>query len=481
MQNNMQVRSNRPVDMPQADPGAGIQRSMEVMYQQPHLVPPMKMTIWDEMPPTPPPSMPSRLMSQGRNLASRASERASFTVRRRSPPKPSISSPKPAVVPANDLILRRRSFRPLELSIYLPSNRLSDLPDFDAVSFVETGELRPPPRALLRTRSADVFPRQSPVQIVAPKPASMFERRMSQARRDTVVSLTSESRPSSSYDALHSHPVSWIALPGGEPQIDMAARPQNSVTVLSPMREEFTPPCTSTIIDGIMLDFPKIEENRAQANLLPFEPPAPSPKVLKQHEPAELPATPVALPAAEPEPRSKTVQQPSASVYQSQRRVSLWLGGRSHSSSISTIGSATTTSSFAEHRKKRSQFYMLSAGQYSPPRALHLVKPPSQHRRTTTSSTLASTVEITPSDFDDIESMTTAPTLTDLQSRSSTIKSVSTTAGFTMMGLRPIISGVPELPADYNKFVSVSEKDINANVVIKEINGPLRGPIGMAF
>ena len=77
--------------------------------------------------------------------------------------------------------------------------------------------------------------------------------------------------------------------------------------------------------------------------------------------------------------------------------------------------------------------------------------------------------------------MTTAPTATDLQSRSGTIKSVSTAAGLAPMGLRPIISGVPELPPDYNKVVAVPAKDVDTNIIIKEIKGPLRSPIGLAF
>jgi hypothetical protein len=457
----------------------GIERRMEIMYQQPHLVPPMKLTVWDEMPPTPPPSMPARFFEQSRTLASRASERASFSVRRRTTPRPSISSPMPAVVPANDLPVRRRSFRPLELSIYLPNNRLSDLPEFDAVSFTEVGEIKLPPRALLRTRSAEVVTRQAPSLLVPAKPASMFERRASHMRRDTLASNMSDSRPSSSYEALHSHPVSWATLPGFEPPFDMASKAANSVTVLSPMAEEFTPPCTSTLIDGLVSDFERIDQQRENAQAAPFEPPAPSPKVYAniQSEPVELPATPVPR-----QPQLKVVPQHTASVLQSQKRVSQWLGGRSHSASISTIASNTTTSSFAEHRRKRSQFYMLSAGPSSPPRPLRLIKPMMQHQRTYTVSTMASTVDSVMSDNDDVESMTTAPTATDIQSRSGTIKSVSTATGLAPMPLRPIVSGIPDLPIDYGKVIIINEKEIEASdIIIKEINGPLRSPIGVAF
>lgn len=368
---------------------------------------------------------------------------------------------------------RRRSFRPLELSIYLPNNRLSDLPEFDAVSFSDGGEIKLPPRALLRARSAEMVPRELPDTIVPLKPASMFERRSSRLRRDTVVSSVAESRPSSSYEALHSHPVSWYTLPGGEPHIDMTLRPQNSVTVLSPMQEEFTPPCTAGLINDLVSDFPKIEASREKANSTFFNPPAPSPKVHKADQlgPFELSASPISS------PQLKTV--PCYCPTTNQKRVSQWLGNRSHSGSISTIASHTTSSSFAEHRRKRSQFYMLSASQSSPPQPLRSSKP--SHRRTVTASTTASTAASVLS-YSDVESMTTAPTVTDIQSRSGTIRSTSTTAGLAPMALPPIVSGVPDLPPNYGQVMGLSEKDVYpSHVVIKEINGPLRSPIGVAF
>src|SRR4051794_18819445 len=107
---------------------------MKIYHNQPHLVPPMKLVFYDDMPSTPqppPPSHLSQLVTHGRNLASRASERASFSVRTRRSARPSISGPLPVEV-MDDLPPRRRyQYRPLELSIYLPENRLSDLPDFN--------------------------------------------------------------------------------------------------------------------------------------------------------------------------------------------------------------------------------------------------------------------------------------------------------------------------------------------------------------
>lgn len=445
----------------------------------------MKLTVWDEMPPTPPPSVTTRFFSQGRTLATKASERASFSVKRRTAPRPSISSPMPAIIAADARPVRRRSFRPLELSIYLPNNRLSDLPEFDAVSFTEVGEIKLPPRALVRTRSAEVVCHELPAISVPVKAASMFERRTSRAYRDTVVSACTDSRPSSSYDALHSHPVSWVTLAGSEPQFDVITRPHNSVAVLSPMQEEFTPPCTAGLINDIVSDFAEIEEKRVHPTRVVFEPPAPSPKVQSyyQEEPIELPTEP---PTPRPQqPAScaqlKTVPCYTASTtFSSQRLVSQWLGGRSHSGSVSTIASNTTTSSFAEHRRKRSQFYMLSSPVGEPPRPLTLGK--SSHQRSMTASTVVSNADTFGTDNDDMESMTTAPTATDLQSRSGTIKSTSTSCGLAPMSLRPIVSGVPDLPFDYGKVVvGTTEKEMDATIVIREINGPLRSPIGVAF
>ncbi|KPI41231.1 uncharacterized protein AB675_7914 [Cyphellophora attinorum] len=267
----------------------------------------------------------------------------------------------------------------------------------------------------------------------------------------------------------------------------MALKPQNSVTVLSPMQEEFTPPCTAGLINDLVSDFPQIDEKRSHVSSVVYQQPAPSPKVQEyyQTEPIELPTDP---PTPPPEPSTsaqlKTVPCHTAASYSSQRRVSQWLGGRSHSGSISTIASATTTSSsFAEHRRKRSQFYMLSAQPQpgGPPMPLTLAKP-AAHQRTMTVSTVVSNAESVVSDYSDMESMTTAPTATDLQSRSGTIKSVSTASGLVPMGLRPIVSGVPDLPLDYGAVVGKSPvKEVDEMVVIREINGPLRSPIGVAF
>ena len=445
------------------------------------------MTVWDELPPpTPPPTGPAQVFQwiSPRHVATRMSERSSLSSRRKFSSKPTISSPEAAIT--CEPSARRRGFRPLELSIYLPNNRLSDLPEFDAVSFTDFGEIKVPPKALLRTRSEEILPTQVVPNATPAKPASMFERRMSHARQNTCSSVISTSRPPSEYDALHSHPVSWASLPGLPPQFTVAAEPKNSFTILSPMQEEFTPPATSNIINDIVMDFPEIEtkqEIARQSIAVEEYAPAPSPQILAL-PPAQL--LPVAAPqAASPAPHPGTEAHPAAGCfhtnYQTQQRISQWLANRSHSSSISTVKTTSTTASFAEHRRKRSQFYMLSAGYVPPPKPLRLVNK-RHHQRSMTASTVASTVntDVMSLDDDDMESMTTAPTASEVQSRTGTIKSINTGAITSNNGvLRPIVSGVPDLPGCYGEVVDAIGDEKNQEIIIfNEINGPPRTPIG---
>ena len=452
---------------------------MQIMYQQPHLVPPMKLTVWDDLPPTPTPlsSQFTNFFTQGRHFSSRASGLASPVLRKRKTmSKAIISCPRPIAMTDEAAPCRNRSFRRLELSIYMPEHRLSDLPEFDAVSFTEVGEIRFPPRALLRTRSEEVLTITPPAPAAMPKPASMYERTASHTRHTTASSIISTSRPPSEYDALHSHPVSWASVPGLPPYIAMA-KAEASVTVLTPMQEEFTPPATSNLINDIVMDFPQIEDNQAKARestVTDQQVQAPSPKIPSRTSEPPLPA----FTNAEPNPPAQYFH----TNYQTQKRISQWLGNRSHSSSVSTVKTTSTSSSFAEHRRKRSQFYLLSANRVQPPNPLRLHKPQHQHQRTMTASTVSSTVDtdIMSLDNDDIESMTTAPTISELQSRTGTIRSVH--SGPPIMNgvaLKPIVSGIPDLPESYGEIV---EGKADGLVVIREINGPLRSHgVGLAF
>ena len=115
----------------------------------------------------------SQWVSHSRSLAARASSRASvatLTRPRRSQSRPSIGRPtdfrhfggvdglQSMIDDAAMPVHRRRSFRPLELSIYLPDGcgRLSPLPDFegDETWTAEPAELEMPAQALVRVRDS---------------------------------------------------------------------------------------------------------------------------------------------------------------------------------------------------------------------------------------------------------------------------------------------------------------------------------------
>lgn len=386
---------------------------MAVIHSQPHLVEPMKLTVYDDLPLTPlPVQKPTKLVKKS---VSRTSTRTSISVRSRKS-KLSISRPQP-VLPSSESTLRRNpSFRPIQLSMYMEEKRLSDLPEFDSLSFTEQGDIRIPPPAVLRTQSMDLL---RPRSLILPgaindKPASMFEqslsRRMSHVRQNTDSTVLSVSRPPSEYDALRSHPISWYSAPGIPPQLQFATAPGSLKKVLSPMKEEFTPPPSgAVIINGKILAFPNIDATRIDTDdvhrsLLPpalgqeDDSAAPSPvidpgpnrrtMIITQHRSKnseaatimlassanstrtrattlDLPSTasepvpPIALPTDEPRSYFHT-------DFKTNTRINQWLDTekvektRSRESSISTIKTTSTTSSFAEHRRKRSQFYQLN-------------------------------------------------------------------------------------------------------------------------
>ena len=110
----------------------------------------------------------SQWLAQSRDFATRASTRTSIATLHRpwtshSRARPSISRPtdfrkyggvdgiESMMEDAPEPIRRRRSFRPLELSIYLPDGRLSPLPDFSTPEWSELpAELELPAQALIR-------------------------------------------------------------------------------------------------------------------------------------------------------------------------------------------------------------------------------------------------------------------------------------------------------------------------------------------
>jgi hypothetical protein len=227
------------------------------------------------------------------------------------------------------------------------------------------------------------------------------------------------------------------------------------------MQEEFSPGPTSVAIGGTVLDFPSLADMAAEH---------------QDQVPPEAPAPPPSVPSAASRNFSKPAGMNSPSGYfhpnyQTQKRISQWLSHRT-SSSTSTTKSSSTSSSFAEHRRKRSQFYQLSAPAAPPPKPLSLWQ--RHHQRTTTESSIASTVDTEILSYGN-QSQTDATSVTtnseNLQSRSGTVRSVAKS------GLRPIVSGVPDMPPCYADIVNG-----NDDILIKEIGGPLRSPgVGVAF
>lgn len=456
---------------------------MNVSYRQPHLVEPMKLRVYDDLPATPLTSDFAQFSQWGRNLASRASSRASrISLKRRTMSKSMISKPLPLTGPASDLpFRRRREFTPIQLSIYDPLHRLSPLPEFDRLSFTEVGELKKPPRVLVRTQSEDVLQTYSPVVEMSKRTLSMLDTTSNlPSRPETSYSIISTSRPPSEYDALHSHPVSSASLPGISTQ--RVHKTESSFAILTPMQEEFSPTATAVIVDGTMLNFPK-ELKPARAVVVDTQDDASS----------EVQA-PFPVISRGPSNSASTIKgsplRPHLHTnYQTHKRISQWLHNRTQSSS-STAASFSSGASFAEHRRKRSEFYKLGQVQVpnvtssaSPPQPLNFSKTHQKpvHQRSNTESTAHSTVgtSVLSSEFDytsrrgSRDSMTTL-TLADLNSRTGTMKSVLSPGGF--------------------RIVNADEKDVvvttalcgeivdDDSLYLNEIHGHLRSPgVGIAF
>lgn len=369
---------------------------MKICHNQPHLVPPMKLVFYDDMPPTPqqPPSHLSQLVAQGRNLASRAS---SISVRKRPSARPSISGPLP-IQPADDPPFRRRcQFRPLELSIYLPDNRLSDLPDFDVADFDAAGLIQLPAKALVRAKSEE-YPKhpRGPAVPINTTTSMVGERQLDYWQSQRASSVVSTSRPASAHDTFHSHPVVWSTLPGIPAHAHRQTDQGIGITVLSPMQEESTPvetPNLSRMVESVgMEEEMPIHKSPSQTELVSSEIQRP----FKLNKP--------------PTPRSYRTRSRSHSRGSSlsRNRVSQWLSrSASATTSASASGSHTPES-------KPIQFYQCAA---TPPQHLH------SHSYTQSASTVATSILSSPESASSLTTMTTAPTVQSQRSRSATVKS----------------------------------------------------------
>ena len=146
-------------------------------------------------------SRPSQWLAESRNLASRASRRASSVTRRSTSQRPSIGAPsdfRRVDLPRG----RTPGFRPLQLSIYLPGNELPSLPTFQEEE--EQGDdagLTYPPQALVKSRSDSMLSRPSTAFTIPRKPVpnrttSIDQNRHSMESRFTFneMNIGSESR-----------------------------------------------------------------------------------------------------------------------------------------------------------------------------------------------------------------------------------------------------------------------------------------------
>ena len=140
----------------------------EICYEQPRPVSLPKVDTFISRPESRASHRPSQWLTEGRNLASRASNRASFT-RRTGARRPTIGAPSDFRKVERPLE-RLGGFRPLELSIYLPGNELPSLPTFSHDGN-DVGLVYPAP-VLTKAKSESLLSRPSTSFTIARKPVT---------------------------------------------------------------------------------------------------------------------------------------------------------------------------------------------------------------------------------------------------------------------------------------------------------------------
>lgn len=106
---------------------------MEICYDQPGLITPLRPKPRHQRSGSRSSILASQLMARSKSLALEASQSGKVMIRRMTgePRRPTISAPSSfRHLAEKEQSWRHDGFRPLELSIYLPHNRLSPLPDF---------------------------------------------------------------------------------------------------------------------------------------------------------------------------------------------------------------------------------------------------------------------------------------------------------------------------------------------------------------
>ncbi|KAI9764083.1 MAG: hypothetical protein M1840_008887 [Geoglossum simile] len=231
------VPRDRKVD---SRPKRNAEKEMVIYHQQqPHLIPPPTVAPWAE-PSVNPQSYPppvSQWRVRSRSLASRASRASSissFRVSKRpaTAPRPSISGPSD-FRRVDSFQRRGANFRPLELSIYMPENRLSPLPVFSTDDLGAQLEY-PAPVVLSQRRDS----------LLSNSQDSSYRGNFRIARKPVAPSVTDGGRRSSDARSTPSTTGSeWLAQPlAPRPSIPGSASSQDLIAALEVRLPRSPPP-----------------------------------------------------------------------------------------------------------------------------------------------------------------------------------------------------------------------------------------------
>ncbi|KAI9696270.1 MAG: hypothetical protein M1836_005823 [Candelina mexicana] len=170
---------------------------MTICHDQPHLIPPPRIETHDARTTTPLSRHTSPFIGGSRQLASRASSRASLarSVRRARTTeslRTTIGTPSGFRV-VDDYKRRSEGFQPLQLSIYLPENRLSPLPIFNETFEEGLAGLEYPAQALTRCRSSTLLSQSTSTFRIPRKPVGSISDKSTIRHRPSVDRLSSAS------------------------------------------------------------------------------------------------------------------------------------------------------------------------------------------------------------------------------------------------------------------------------------------------
>jgi len=237
-------------------------------------------------------------VNTGGDLASRASTRKSFSSMARpwtsqSRRRPTISAPTDFRRVESVPTRRRRSFRPLELSIYMPENRLSPLPDFTLTDWSQKpAELEnPTPAHVTHTRNNSSICSTSTNFTIKRKPVSSIREPSPAAQ--SRYSMASRSQTLAPFDTIEPVPLPRTTLPRPVTSAQASilspfAVPHTASPARARSNTEPPPPLNSrpsfrrqkSEIDDAIRELNTIVEERRASNYRA----TPSPRVLKPIE-----------------------------------------------------------------------------------------------------------------------------------------------------------------------------------------------------